>query len=124
MVRTKGFAVCGPFLAREPTLVLSFSPSSSRLLRVLVVIGANREKTQQESSKRSKLDNENEHEDDWELLWDANQRNAAPAGRPIWSRIRWTRVATRSSTERACPFQESSRRAQLPPFPASVSFSS
>jgi hypothetical protein len=31
---------------------------------VLVVIGANREKTQQESSKRSKLDNENEHEDE------------------------------------------------------------
>jgi hypothetical protein len=31
---------------------------------VLVVIGANREKTQRESSKRSKLENENEHEDE------------------------------------------------------------
>jgi hypothetical protein len=48
---------------------------------VLVVIGANREKTQQESSKRSKLDNENEHEDDWgELLWGRKPAEC----RPCW----------------------------------------
>src|ERR1700692_4239290 len=103
MVRTKGFTFYCPFLAIEPSLLLSFSSSSSRLLRVLVVIGANREKTQQESSKRSKL------EHDWRGVTLGTQTSGMPpllagqSGRESGG----PRYQQDHPPRRACPFQKS-----------------
>ena len=75
------------------------------------MIGANREKTQQESSKRSKLDNENEHEDenDWAGVTLGTQTSGMPPllGGQSGRESGGPRYQQDHPPRRACPFQKS-----------------
>jgi hypothetical protein len=126
MVRTKGFTFCCPFLAIEPSLLLSFSSSSSRLLRVLVVIGANREKHSRRvaNGQSSITRTSTRTRPIGGITQGLKPAKCSPAGTPIWSRIRWTRVSTRSSTEAGLPvpgvFAQGPRSASAFPRPLIV----